>query len=73
MCHIGVQTNNMSHLFVEVPLHPLSVPGYKVWKCDKCDSAAKFRSKYSQSEVNKIISNKLPCVPEEADQKVIIR
>ena len=53
----------MTHFFLIVPNHPKAKPGFNVWRCEKCDSEAIFKAKYSQREVNQIIEAKLPCIP----------
>lgn len=53
----------MTHLFVITINHPRNKPGHNVWRCDKCDSEAVFMKKYTQADVNRIIGEKLPCVP----------
>lgn len=61
----------MKHNFTEVPNHPRRTPGTRVWRCERCDSEAIFKNKYSQSDVNAVVEKKIPCIPVEATGKII--
>lgn len=51
------------HNFKRRPNDKRAPKGMSVWWCEQCDTEAVFDDRHTKFDVNKMMTNKMPCLP----------